>query len=110
MLNTITIIVIVAILTEAIWENLKRIFPQTEFIEKYWEYIGKLGALIVGIGVALLTGVNIFSLLEIPIKSELVDVVLTGMLLGRGSNYIHDLLSRLQPKDKNLPAGPEISE
>ena len=70
----------------------------------------KLGAIVVGIGVALLTNTNIFELLGIPIAYDVIGVVLTGVLLGRGSNYIHDLMSRLQTKDKNLPAGPEISD
>jgi len=110
MLNTITVLIIVAVLTEAIWENLKRVIPETGLFKKHWEYIGKLGAIVVGIGVALLTNTNIFELLGIPIAYDVIGVILTGVLLGRGSNYIHDLMSRLQTKDKNLPAGPEISD
>jgi hypothetical protein len=99
MLNTLLVLVVVSVLTEAVWENLKRVLPRRGFIDEHWDYIGKLGAFIVGIGVALLTGVNIFELLNIPIKFEIAGVVLTGILLGRGSNYIHDLLSKLQPTD-----------
>jgi hypothetical protein len=102
MLQTSVIIVVVSVLAEAVWENLKQLFPETGFIKSIWEYINKIGSLITGVLLALVTGVNIFPLLGVNVKVEVLGVILTGILLGRGSNYVHDLLSKLKPKNQQV--------
>lgn len=105
MLETGVALFFVAIVTEAIWENLKKLFPETVFINSIWDYINRIGSLLTGIGIALLTGVNIFPVIGVSLKVDILGVILTGILLGRGSNYIHDLLSKLKPKPEGNPPG-----
>lgn len=47
---------------------------------------------LVGVGVAWQFDLDIFRLLDNPAKNPLVGVVITGLLIGRGSNYVHELL------------------
>ena len=64
---------------------------------------------LIGVGIAWQFDLDIFRLLENPAKNPLVGIVITGLLLGRGSNYIHELLKRfllgneLQAKSLNQP-------
>jgi hypothetical protein len=52
----------------------------------------KVSAALVGVLVALLAGLDIFA----PIlgdRAPLLNQVLTGLVIGRGANYAHDLVS-----------------
>jgi hypothetical protein len=50
---------------------------------------------LVGIILATLTGVGIFATLDIPVKYAIIDYLLTGVIISRGANIVHDLASRL---------------
>lgn len=89
---TLTIF-IVTILAEGIWETLKKMIPSVK--ESTWNCINIAGSVIIGITVAILTETNVFVLLAIPLKSEIIGLILTGILISRGSNYIHDLIKRI---------------
>lgn len=83
-------LVIIALLGEAIWETLKLIWDKGKFS---WD---RIGALVVGLIVAIGTGFDIFTLSGIPISIPYVGLILTGILISRGANFVHDLLSKLQ--------------
>jgi len=50
---------------------------------------------LVGIGIAWELGLDIFSLLNVQPLHEAAGWILTGLLLGRGSNWIHELIKSL---------------
>jgi len=86
-------ILIIAITIEAIWENCKIIWQKGKFSGE------KIGVLITGILVSVCTGIDFFSLIGIPIVvpyvGSYVGQILTGTLVSRGANYIHDLINRI---------------
>ena len=94
-MNVFFTLIVVAILSEAIWEILKNLIPNMN--DKVWAYINLVGSLLVGILIAFIADVNIFALLGITLRWHIVGVVLTGILISRGSNYIHDLVGKLKP-------------
>lgn len=94
-MNVFLTLIVVAILSEAIWEILKNLIPNMN--DTVWSYINLVGSLLVGILIAFIADVNIFALLDIDLKWPVVGVVLTGILISRGSNYIHDLVGKLKP-------------
>lgn len=49
---------------------------------------------LVGILIAWQLSLNIFELLGATLVWPVMGFILTGLLLGRGSNYLHDLLKR----------------
>lgn len=104
-MNVFFTLVVVAILAEAVWEILKNLIPSTS--DKVWSYINLVGSLLVGVLVAFVADVNIFALLGIDLKWPVVGVVLTGILISRGSNYIHDLVGKLKPDNVVEYAEPE---
>lgn len=94
-MNVFFTLIVVAILAEAVWEILKNLIPNMN--DKVWNYINLVGSLAIGILIAFISDVNIFALLNIDLKWPVVGVILTGILISRGSNYIHDLVSKLKP-------------
>lgn len=49
---------------------------------------------VLGVGIALNFSISLFAMLGAEGYLSSADNILTGILLGRGSNYVHDLLKR----------------
>lgn len=64
--------------------------------------IDKLGALVVCIVLALDTDINILSLAGVPTKIPWVGVILTGIVISRGANFTHDIVSAINNVYQNL--------
>ena len=94
---SISLIVSCVIITEALTEYADMVVKDRKLD---WHVI--VTALI-GIGAALLFGVDVFELIGITAKVPYVGMVLTGILISRGGNYIHDVLKRLGVK----PSAPD---
>ncbi len=86
-------VIILALLCEAIWENLRMTFENGKFS------INRLGSLIVSIIVAIGTKINLFEILDFEIF-PILGSVLTGILISRGANVLHDLLTKIQELSK----------
>lgn len=83
-------LIILALLSEAIWENLKMIWENGKFS------INRLGALILSIIVAVATKIDLFELLNLNMFIPILGSIFTGVLISRGANVIHDLLKKIQ--------------
>lgn len=58
-------------------------------------------AMIVGVALAFGYRADLLLMVGFPAVHPLVGIVLTGILIGRGSNYMHDLVDRyFQPSPK----------
>lgn len=88
----ITSLILIAILVEAIWENLKMIWQHGKF------NINMLGALLTGIAVCILAKIDLFELVGITISIKLIAYALTGIIVSRGANFVSDLFGRLNGK------------
>ena len=85
-------LIIIAILIEAIWENLKMVWKDKK---ANWNVIG---VLVLSIIVCLLTGADIFPVVGISMIVPYVGSVLTGIIVARGANFVNDLFSKLNKK------------
>ena len=83
-------LIILALLSEAIWENLKMIWENGKF------NINRLGALILSIIIAVGTRTDLFELLNLNIFVPVLGSIFTGILISRGANVVHDLLKKIQ--------------
>ena len=102
-------LIIVAILVEAIWENLKMTYVEGKF------NINMLGALLLGILVCILAKLNIFEYVGITISIDIIGYILTGIIVSRGANFVNDLFDRLkgvkeQPYLENSVEYQDLSE
>lgn len=91
-MSIITIITI-ALLVEAVWETLKMVWQEGKI------NINSVGALVVGIVVSILAKIDIFAMQGISLSIPLIGWVLTGILMSRGANFIHDLFNKIGDKE-----------
>lgn len=90
---SIVTIITIALLVEAIWETLKMVWQEGKI------NVNTIGALIVGIGVSILAKIDIFTMQGISLSIPLIGWILTGILMSRGANFIHDLFNKLGDKE-----------
>lgn len=79
-------LLIIAASVEALWETLK-MFWDGEKVD-----INRIGSAILGILLCLLANVDFFALVGVELSIPIVGVVLSGLLVSRGANFVHDLL------------------
>lgn len=82
-------LVIVAILIEAIWENIKMVWQNGKFS------IDKIGSLVISILICILAKIDIFPIVNLPIIVPVIGSILTGIIVSRGSNFVHDLFNKI---------------
>lgn len=85
-------LITVAVLVEAIWENIKMIWQNGKLS------IDRIGSLIIGILVCILVNIDIFTIVQIPVNIPIIGCILTGIIISRGANFLHDLINRLTKK------------
>lgn len=85
----ITQLIVIAILVEAIWENLKMTWQNGKFS------VDKVGALVIGIVVCLFAKIDIFKMLEMPLSISYLGSIFTGIICSRGANFVHDLYNKI---------------
>lgn len=85
----ITTLIIVSILVEAVWENIKDIFTDKP-------NINRIGALIIAIAVCVLAKIDIFAIVGIYFEWVVVAYVLTGIIVSRGANFVNDLFGKIR--------------
>lgn len=90
---SIVTIVTVALLVEAIWETIKLVWKDGK------ANVNTIGALVVGILTAILAKLDIFAMQGISLSIPIVSYVLTGILISRGANFIHDLFNKIGDKE-----------
>lgn len=81
--------VMVAMLAESIWETAKMVWQDGKVS------IDRIGALVVGVLLAVGMQIDLFATLGCPFSIPWMGMILTGVLLSRGSNFIHDLLGKM---------------
>ena len=84
-----TQLVIVAILIEAIWENIKMVWQSGKFS------IDKIGSLVISILICILAKIDIFPIVNLSIMVPVIGSILTGIIVSRGANFVHDLFNKI---------------
>lgn len=91
-------LIAIAIVAESIWETIKMMGKDGKF---NWD---RIGAMVVGLLIAFGTGVDLFQTLGIPFRIPYIGVLLTGLLISRGANFIHDLFLALNMGNEIMAA------
>lgn len=82
-------LIVLALIGESVWETLKMLWQQGKVS------VDRIGALVVGLLLSLGTGLDIMSMVGIPMKYSILGVILTGILISRGANFMHDILASI---------------
>ena len=102
----LTIILIFAVIVEMLVEYLvKPLIPQTpadRLDTPFWTTIpyARYAAALAGVGLALWYHIDVLAMLWPQYTASYVGMALTGLLISRGSNYVHDWIA--QPLFKEL--------
>ena len=89
-----TQLIIIAILVEAIWENLKMIWDKNKL------NINMLGSLLLSMIICVLAQINIFEIVGINLIVPIIGYLLTGIIVSRGANFVNDLFSKINNKEE----------
>jgi len=81
-----------AFLVEAIWETLKLIWDKGKLC------LDCIGSLVIGVLISILAKIDIFELQGLVLSIPFIGYILTGILISRGSNFIHDLYGKISLK------------
>ena len=84
-------LLVLALFTEVMTNIVKNFFPNLTGI-----YSNLISGLL-GIFVCFGTKTGFFQLMEIPLNPTLIDYLLTGLIVARGSNFVHNMLDTLKP-------------
>ena len=101
-MKTVALIIMVAIVLEAVVEYIKTIIKMIED-GQFKTAITQGITILLGITFAFIFNLQLFNnalskFYEGLHIEPMIDVILTGILFSRGSNYFSDLVSRLIPK------------
>lgn len=111
-MKTIALIIMVAIVLEALVEYVKTI-DNMVVSRAYKTAITQGITIVLGIGLAFVFHLQLFNGAMSEIYEGLninstVDMILTGILFSRGSNYFSDLISKLQKPSTVELSGTEL--
>lgn len=86
---TFVTLLILAILVESVWESLKMIWQDGKVS------VDRIGALIVGLVISFASKFDILQFLNINSVIPYLGIILSGILISRGSNFVHDLINKI---------------
>ncbi|MBS5937093.1 hypothetical protein [Clostridium sp.] len=94
-MENLFIILTVALIAESVWETLKMTWQKGKLC------LDRVGALVVSLVICIDVKLDMLTLLGIKTTIPFIGIVLTAILISRGSNFLHDLLERIgQVKNK----------
>lgn len=88
-MENILIILAITTIAESVWETLKMTWQKGKIS------IDRIGALITALIVCIGVNIDVLALLEITTQIPFLGTILTGILVSRGSNFVHDLFQKL---------------
>ncbi|ACL69963.1 hypothetical protein [Halothermothrix orenii] len=85
--ESLTTIFILAIIVEVVVNGIKAAFPVLKGNSS------RVVAAVVGIALCITTSIGILEKLNIGVRNPLIDQIITGIIISRGSSAIHDITS-----------------
>ena len=85
--NSLAVIFVLAVIVEVVTNGIKAAFPILKGNRS------RLVAAVIGIIICFTTKMGILTNLKIDISLVSIDYILTGIVISRGSNAVHDLIS-----------------
>lgn len=91
----IALILVLAVIVEALIEYIKSIAKA--FTKDAWRTaVTQLTSIVIAVFICLVANANLFAVLGVEFSIPWIGTVLTGVFASRGSNYVSDLIKRLQ--------------
>ena len=97
-MQTIVLILVLAITVEAIIQYSKTIIEMLEK-KQYKTFATQLAAILLSVFICFTAGVDLYTLVGVSFTLPWLGMLLTGIVVSRGSNYTSDFIKRLQSPD-----------
>lgn len=85
-----------AMICESIWETIKMAIPY-----KLPDWGDRIGVMAIGILLSIASGVDLMNMIGIPLRIPALGMIFTGLLISRGSNFMHDILVAVNNMQQN---------
>ena len=91
-METIAMVLIMAVIAEALVQVVKGLVPDTVNAPAWlWPMVGA----VFGVLLCVLASVDVFPLLGFTLSVPILGRMLTGVLISRGASFVHDVWSRI---------------
>ncbi len=97
-MQTIVLILVLAITVEALIQYSKTIIEMLEK-KQYKTFATQLAAILLSVFICFTAGVDLYTLVGVSFTLPWLGMLLTGIVVSRGSNYTSDFIARLQNPD-----------
>ena len=97
-MQTIVLILVLAITVEAIIQYSKTIIEMLEK-KQYKTFATQLAAILLSVFICFTAGVDLYTLVGVSFTLPWLGMLLTGIVVSRGSNYTSAFIKRLKNKD-----------
>ena len=97
-MQTIVLILVLAITVEAIIQYSKTIIEMLEK-KQYKTFATQLAAILLSVFICFTAGVDLYTLVGVSFAIPWLGMLFTGIVVSRGSNYTSDFIKRLQNPD-----------
>lgn len=102
-MDGLTLVFFLAVVVEKVVEIFKDIVYSIPFFpDKFRPLTLEVLSLACGLLLAFQANIDAFMLLDVKIVNPVIGVAITGLVIGKGANFAHDLFHSFS-KDKNLP-------
>lgn len=98
--DSFTTIIMMAIIVEVVTNGIKSALPFVKGVNN--KNGSKITAAIVGITLCITTHLGILNNLRIDISVKLLDYIITGIIISRGANAVHDITSAFNRNNKKV--------
>ena len=85
---------LLAVLVEAVWDSVKLLWEKGRF------NTNQFGAMCIALLFSIATDTRLLEAVGITVTIPLLDGICTGLLMSRGSNFVHMLLDWVKNKTK----------
>lgn len=89
-----------AVLVEAVWETIQMVIDAAQ--KNKTLLIGKVGSLVVGLIVAVNYSLDLPAIAGLHNHFKYLGVILTGILISRGAQFVHDLIKIIENGKNSL--------
>ncbi len=96
LVESLSTVILLAVIVEVVTNGIKAIFPILKGKSS------RIVAAAIGILMCLSTNIGILSNLNIGIKYVLIDYIITGIVISRGSNAVHDIISVFEEQNGKI--------
>ena len=90
------LVIFSGLIVESVWETLKMVWQEGKLS------IDRIGSLAVGIAIAFTWPVDLFSVVGYSFAYPVVGLILTGIIISRGANFVHDILKAVGTAAKSV--------